>query len=194
MRLTFQILASLREINMEKQLKHISKFMSLVLRHKPEEIGLQLDENGWASASELIEKMNQYGIKVSQEIIETVVATNDKKRFAFNEDRTRIRASQGHSVEIDLALLPAEPPEQLFHGTAEKNISSILQKGIQKMNRQHVHLSKDKETAVNVGSRHGKPVVLTIHAGQMYKDGLLFWLSANGVWLTDFVEAKYISV
>lgn len=179
---------------MEKQLKHISKFMSLVLRHQPDEIGLTLDANGWAFTSELIDKMNKYGIKVNEEIISTVVATNEKKRFAFNEDKTMIRASQGHSIEIDLALSPVEPPEFLFHGTAEKNIASILQNGIQKMNRQYVHLSKEKETAVNVGSRHGKPVVLTIAAGQMHKDGCLFYLSANGVWLTDFVEAKYISV
>lgn len=168
--------------------------MSLVLRHKPEEIGLTLDTNGWAFTKELIEKMNQYGIKVNEDIIDTVVATNEKKRFAFNEDKTMIRASQGHSVDIELDLTPAEPPPLLYHGTAEKNIASILQTGIQKMNRQHVHLSKDKATAVNVGSRHGKPVVLTIDAGRMYKEGFLFYLSANSVWLTTFVEAKYITV
>lgn len=178
---------------MEKNLKHISKFMSLVLRHKPEEIGLHLDDNGWADVSELIERMNAKGIKATIEIINEVVATNEKKRFAFNDDKTRVRASQGHSVDIDLALKPAEPPEFLYHGTGEKNVNVILAEGIQKRSRQHVHLSADKETAVNVGSRHGKPIVLIVLSGEMYQDGKLFYLSANGVWLTDFVETKYIS-
>ncbi|MES1224137.1 MAG: RNA 2'-phosphotransferase [Bacteroidota bacterium] len=178
---------------MDKQLKHISKFISLVLRHQPEEIGLLLDDNGWASVEELIQKMNTKGISVDIEIIKTVVETNDKKRFAFNDDKTMIRASQGHSVEIDLALTAAEPPEFLYHGTGEKNVESILRNGIRKMKRQHVHLSKDKTTAINVGSRHGKPVVLTIHAGEMYRNGILFYLSDNAVWLTDFIETKYIS-
>ena len=167
--------------------------MSLVLRHQPEEIGLQLDENGWADVEKLIQRMNTKGMNVDSEIINEVVETSDKKRFAFNEDKTLIRASQGHSINIDLALLPQEPPEFLYHGTAEKNVDSILNEGIQKMKRQHVHLSKDKATAVNVGSRHGNPYVLTINSGEMHKDGVLFYLSANGVWLTDFVEAKYIS-
>jgi len=178
---------------MTKDLKHISKFMSLVLRHQPEEIGLQLDENGWANAKELVQKMNAKGIRVDIEIIKKVVERNDKKRFAFNEDKTMVRASQGHSIDIDLALTAAEPPELLYHGTGEKNVAAILNEGIQKMNRQHVHLSKDKTTAINVGTRHGKPIVLTIRSGEMYKDGVLFYLSANGVWLTDFIEAKYIS-
>ncbi|MFT3682496.1 MAG: RNA 2'-phosphotransferase [Ferruginibacter sp.] len=178
---------------MEKQVKHISKFMSLVLRHQPEEIGLQLDENGWADVDELIKKMNIKGIKVDRELLNIVVGTNDKKRFAFNEDKTRIRASQGHSVDIDLALVPAVPPEFLYHGTGEKSVAAILKEGIQKMSRQHVHLSKDKTTAINVGSRHGKPVILTIRSGDMHRDGLLFYLSENGVWLTNFVEEKYIS-
>lgn len=167
--------------------------MSLVLRHKPEEIGLHLDDNGWADVSELIERMNAKGIKATIEIINEVVATNEKKRFAFNDDKTRVRASQGHSVDIDLALKPAEPPEFLYHGTGEKNVNVILAEGIQKRSRQHVHLSADKETAVNVGSRHGKPIVLIVLSGEMYQDGKLFYLSANGVWLTDFVETKYIS-
>lgn len=179
---------------MEKKLKHISKFMSLVLRHQPEEIGLQLDENGWANVEELISKMNAKGIKIDVSMMDEIVSSNEKKRFAFNEDKTMIRASQGHSVDINLALNPAEPPEILYHGTGEKNVAIILQEGIQKMSRQHVHLSKDKATAVNVGSRHGKPVVLTIRSGEMHSDGVLFYLSANGVWLTNVVEKKYISV
>jgi putative RNA 2'-phosphotransferase len=178
---------------MEKNLKHISKFMSLVLRHKPEEIGLHLDENGWADVNELIEKMNGKGIKVTIGVINEVVATNEKKRFAFNEDKTMIRASQGHSVDTDLALAPAEPPEFLYHGTGEKNVNAILAEGIQKRSRQHVHLSAEKATAVNVGSRHGKPVVLAVQSGEMHREGIAFYLSANGVWLTDFVDVKYIS-
>lgn len=178
---------------MEKQLKNISRFMSLVLRHKPDEIGLQLDENGWANVNELVLKINEHGIKVDASTIDTIVETNDKKRFAFNEDKTMIRASQGHSVEIDLDLPASVPPEFLYHGTAETNIESILKDGIHSMKRQHVHLSTDKGTATNVGSRHGKPQILTIHSGQMHMDGIAFYLSANGVWLTDHIDAKYIS-
>jgi putative RNA 2'-phosphotransferase len=178
---------------MNNNLKPISKFLSLVLRHKPEEIGLSLDENGWASVQELMEKMNEKGISINMELLDAIVETNDKKRFAFNEDKTRIRASQGHSIDVDLNMEPAEPPAFLYHGTGEKNLSLILATGIKKMNRQHVHLSKDKETAVTVGSRHGKPVVLTVRSGQMHTDGIKFYLSANGVWLTEFVDVKYIS-
>ena len=167
--------------------------MSLVLRHQPGEIDLHLDENGWANVEELIQKMNAMGIRVNIETMKTIVDTNDKKRFAFNEDMTMIRASQGHSIEIDLALIPAEPPEFLYHGTGEKNVEIILTEGIRKMKRQHVHLSGDKTTATNVGARHGKPVVLTIRSGDMRKHGILFYLSANGVWLTDFIDVKYIS-
>lgn len=177
---------------MDKQLKHISKFMSLVLRHRPEQIGLQLDEEGWADVNELVEKLNASGAGLTHELLDTVVTTNDKKRFAFNSDKTRIRASQGHSVDIDLALEPIVPPAVLYHGTAENNRSSILSSGIQKGERQHVHLSHEKETAVKVGSRHGKPIVLTIDAATMHTDGHLFYLSANGVWLTEFVDPKYI--
>ena len=176
----------------EQHKKTISKFMSLVLRHQPQEIGLILDENGWADVIELIQKSAKKGIKFSMEDLEIVVETNDKKRFAFNENKTRIRANQGHSVEIDLALKPIIPPEFLYHGTAEKSLNSIFENGIQKMNRQHVHLSQDKETALKVGSRHGKPIILTILSEQMYQDGNLFYQSDNGVWLTDFIDIKYI--
>ena len=176
----------------EQHKKTVSKFMSLVLRHQPQEIGLILDENGWADVIELIQKSAKKGVKFSIEDLEIVVETNDKKRFAFNENKTRIRANQGHSVEIDLALKPIIPPEFLYHGTAEKSLNAIFEHGIQKMNRQHVHLSQDKETAIKVGSRHGKPVILTILSEQMYQDGNLFYQSDNGVWLTDFIDVKYI--
>ncbi|MCJ7933948.1 MAG: RNA 2'-phosphotransferase [Chryseobacterium sp.] len=177
----------------EIEKKKISKFLSLILRHQPESIGLKLDENGWAEVEELRAKSAKKRIYFSPGELDEVVETNNKKRFAFNEDKTMIRASQGHSIDIDLALEAQRPPDFLYHGTAETNISSILEKGIEKRSRQHVHLSADKETAAKVGMRHGKPVILTIRTGKMYEDGLFFYLSANGVWLTDFVEAKYIS-
>lgn len=176
----------------EQHKKTVSKFMSLVLRHQPQEIGLNLDENGWADVIELIQKSAKKGVKFSMEHLEIVVETNDKKRFAFNEDKTRIRANQGHSIEIDLALKPIAPPEFLYHGTAEKSLDAIFEHGVQKMSRRHVHLSQDKETAIKVGSRHGKPVILTILSELMYQYGNLFYQSDNGVWLTDFIAVKYI--
>jgi putative RNA 2'-phosphotransferase len=178
---------------MGDQLKHISKFMSLVLRHKPEEIGLQLDEQGWASINELIARMNTKGFKINAEIINEVVATNDKKRFAFNEDKTLIRASQGHSIEVDLNLQEMIPPDILYHGTTNKYLESILKGGLKSQSRQYVHLSATIETAKAVGSRHGKPVVLLINARSMHAAGLKFYLSDNKVWLADAVPAEYIS-
>ena len=177
----------------EQQKKRISKFLSLILRHQPETINLTLDENGWANVDELREKCSKRNINFTLEELDEVVETNDKKRFIFNEDKTQIRANQGHSIDIDLALKPQQPLEFLYHGTAQTNIDSILEKGIEKRNRQHVHLSQDKETATKVGMRHGKPVILTIRTGKMFEDGILFYLSENRVWLTDFVDAKYIS-
>lgn len=179
---------------MEKNLKHLSKFISLVLRHKPEEIGLVLDANGWADTEELIRKINEKGGGLTLSILEEIVETNDKKRFAFNEDHSRIRASQGHSIDVVLGLEPVQPPDILYHGTAEKNLPSILENGLASQSRQHVHLSATTDTARQVGSRHGKPVVLTINAAAMYKDGHVFFLSANKVWLTHSVPLKYIAV
>lgn len=178
---------------MENQIKHISKFMSLVLRHKPGEIGLQLDEQGWAKLDELISKMNAKGVNVNFEIINTVVETNDKKRFAFNENKTLIRASQGHSIEVELSLPEIVPPDILYHGTAVKNLDSILKTGLQKQKRQHVHLSATIETARAVGSRHGKPVILVIDAKMMQEAGFKFYLSENKVWLTEAVPVQYIA-
>ena len=151
----------------EKRKIKISKFLSLVFRHKPETIQIQLDENGWVSVSELIEKLNKNGPQTTFEILKYVVDTNSKKRFAFNEDETKIRASQGHSLQVDLNYEPSTPPHKLFHGTSVRFLDSILKNGIEKRNRQHVHLSADIETAMKVGQRYGKPVVLEILAERM---------------------------
>ena len=179
---------------MEKKLKQISKLMSLVLRHQPEAIGLTLDENGWAMVDELIIKINKRGIAADLKTIETVVETNDKKRFAFNEDSSKIRASQGHSIQVELNLATAVPPGTLYHGTTAKFVESILKEGLKSQQRQHVHLSRDVTTATAVGTRHGKPVILNIDANAMQQDGLVFYLSENNVWLANAVPPKYISV
>ncbi|MRX39454.1 RNA 2'-phosphotransferase [Flavobacterium sp. LC2016-23] len=179
----------------EKTAKSVSKFLSLVLRHSPETIGLKLDENGWADVAELIEKCSKNGNSLNPlttELLDYVVENNDKKRFAFNEDKTKIRASQGHSISVELNLTEVEPSEFLFHGTVVKFIESIKKDGLQKMSRQHVHLSKDRETATKVGSRRGVPQILTIKSGEMFKDGFRFYLSENNVWLTDEVPVRYI--
>ncbi|MFY1048112.1 RNA 2'-phosphotransferase [Chryseobacterium sp. GP-SGM7] len=155
---------------------------------------MNLDEQGWTDVNELVTKSKKDSHEgFTFEELDEIVETNDKKRFIFNEDKTKIRANQGHSIDIDLALQSQQPPEFLYHGTAQTNINSILEKGIEKRNRQHVHLSQDKETATKVGMRHGKPVILIINSGKMFEDGVLFYLSENGVWLTDFVDFKYIS-
>jgi putative RNA 2'-phosphotransferase len=177
---------------MEKQLKNISKFLSLVLRHQPQEIGLSLDPEGWANVAELIEKTNKKGIKLDFATLQIIVDTNEKKRFSFNEDKTRIRANQGHSIEIDLNLTAQVPPAVLFHGTADKYIDAIRQHGLRKMNRHHVHLTAHEGTARNVGGRHGKPVVLIINALTMHQQSHVFYLSDNGVWLTDHVPPAFI--
>lgn len=176
----------------EKQLTHISKFLSLVLRHQPETIGIQLDQNGWTDVNELIEKANYNGIKFDRETLNHIVATNPKKRFAFNESLDKIRASQGHSIEIELGYTSQKPPEILFHGTAEIFVQSILSTGLEKRSRQHVHLSSDIETANKVGQRHGKPFIFNVLAEQMYNDNFQFYISDNGVWLTDNVPTKYL--
>lgn len=177
---------------MEKNLKNISKFMSLVLRHKPEVIGLQLDENGWADLQELIIKLNDKGANVDEATIHLVVETNEKKRFAFNDNKTKIRASQGHSVNVDLQLSPATPPAILYHGTALHVIASIMKDGLLKQSRHHVHLTANRETAVAVGGRHGKPVVLEIDAARMVAEGFEFYVSDNDVWLVEIVLPEYI--
>lgn len=176
----------------EKQITHISKFLSLVLRHQPETIGIQLDQNGWADIDELIEKANNFGTKFDRPTLNHIIETNSKKRFAFNETLDKIRASQGHSIEIELGYTNQQPPEILFHGTSEKFVQSILATGLDKRNRQHTHLSADIETAIKVGQRHGKPFVFKVLVGQMYQDNFVFYISENGVWLTDNVPTKYL--
>ncbi len=174
---------------MNTNLKSLSKFMSLVLRHKPEEIGIKLDANGWVSIEDLVLKSNG---KLTHETIKSIVEQNDKKRFAISDDGKSVRANQGHSVNIDLDLKPTEPPGILYHGTASRFLDSIKSEGLKSQSRQHVHLSLEIETAKSVGQRYGKPVILEIDAHQMHQDGILFYVSENGVWLTQSVPVKYI--
>jgi putative RNA 2'-phosphotransferase len=174
-------------------LKHISKFLSLVLRHKPELIGINMDANGWADAEELIKKINQHKeINITRELLEEVVFTNEKQRFTFNEDGTKIRANQGHTISVDLELAPQTPPEILFHGTVEQFIESIKKEGLQKRQRQYVHLSIDLDTATKVGSRRGQPIILKVRAKDMSEAGYMFFLSKNNVWLCDEVPTQFI--
>jgi putative RNA 2'-phosphotransferase len=177
---------------MSKNEINISKFLSLVLRHQPGTIGIQLDQNGWTDVNELIEKANNYGLQFDRETLNYIVETNSKKRFAFNDTFDKIRASQGHSVDIELGYANQKPPEILFHGTGEKSVQQILDTGLEKRSRQHVHLSSDIETALKVGQRHGKPFVFKVLAEQMYNNNFQFFISENGVWLTDNVPTKYL--
>lgn len=177
----------------EKNTKRISKFLSLILRHQPEKIGLTLDINGWALLDELIAKSENNGVLFTKEDLEFVVKTNDKQRFSFNEDKTKIRANQGHSLQnVTIVTETKTPPPFLYHGTVAKFIPSIKENGLQKMSRQHVHLSSDLETAKKVGNRRGKPIILTVQSSAMYKKGYEFFLSENGVWLTNLVPTEFI--
>ena len=177
----------------EKLTKDTSKFLSLVLRHTPDKINLKLDENGWANVKELIIQSNKFKKRIDHELLNYIVETNDKKRFAFNEDKTKIRASQGHSICVDLNIEIIIPPDFLYHGTVDKFLEPIKKEGLQKMSWQHVHLSQDKETAITVGSRRGKSIILVVNTKKMQEDGFVFYLSENKVWLTDEVPAKYIT-
>jgi putative RNA 2'-phosphotransferase len=173
-------------------MSRLSKFMSLVLRHDPGAIGLTLDAAGWAEIEQLIACAAKAGTPLTRAEIEQIVATSDKKRFALSDDGQRIRANQGHSIAVDLGFTPQTPPEVLFHGTATRFVESIRAQGLVKGSRQHVHLSAEEATAINVGKRHGKPVVLRVRAGEMARAGMSFYLSANGVWLTDAVPSDRI--
>ena len=177
---------------MSKDLTRTSKFLSLVLRHEPAKAGITLDSSGWVRVDELLAGCAAAGVAITRDELATVVAQSDKKRFAFSEDAQRIRANQGHSVEIDLNLAPVAPPEHLFHGTADRFLEQIRQNGLSKQQRHHVHLSAARETAVEVGKRHGRPVVLRVAAGEMARQGHTFYCSANGVWLTDSVPPQFL--
>ncbi len=178
---------------MSKDYTRTSKFLSLVLRHEPSKAGITLDSNGWVGVDELLAGCAAAGVTITRDDLATIVAQSEKKRFAFSEDGRRIRANQGHSVEIDLALAPVPPPELLFHGTADRFLASIRLNGLSKQQRHHVHLSAARETAVEVGRRHGRPIVLQVAAGEMAKQGHTFFCSANGVWLTDSVPPQFLS-
>ncbi len=169
----------------------MSKFISLILRHHPEAAYVELDEHGWADVDKLIKGIKRTGKQMNMELLEEIVRTDNKQRYSFNEDKTRIRANQGHSISVDVGLKEQEPPVFLYHGTAVGFYQRIQEQGLKPMGRLYVHLSKDVETAVNVGKRHGKPIVLKIHSGDMYRDGQTFYLSENGVWLTKNVAPKY---
>jgi putative RNA 2'-phosphotransferase len=176
----------------DKQQKSISKFLSYVLRHDPGEAGITLDNNGWTNVEVLLEQVRTRFPELDKPLLEYVVATNSKQRFAFNEDKTLIRANQGHSVEVELNYVQQQPPAVLFHGTAEDNVKVIKNEGLKKQSRHHVHLSEDVVTARQVGSRHGRPFILKVLSGKMFSDGYPFFLSANKVWLTDHVPPAYI--
>jgi putative RNA 2'-phosphotransferase len=177
---------------MSERAVKISKFLSLVLRHRPEKVGLELDESGWVSVERLIEASRAHGVEFTLEELQNVVASNDKKRFSLSDDGLWIRANQGHSIKVELGYAPTVPPEILYHGTAERFLASIKQQGLIKGRRHHVHLSSEVETATKVGQRHGRPVVLRVEAGLMHRDGFVFYLSANGVWLAEFVPVRYL--
>lgn len=172
-------------------LTETSKYISLILRHKPEVIGITLDEHGWADVKELIEGINRTR-PMNMALLEEIVRTDEKQRYSFNEDRTLIRANQGHSVPVDVELPVMAPPEFLWHGTGEKYTSSIEEIGLIPKSRLYVHLSKDIETAKTVGQRHGRPVIYRVLSGKMAQDGYVFYRSVNGVWLTKEVPVAYL--
>jgi len=175
-----------------KQLYQLSKYLSFVLRHRPDDVAIQLSADGWANVEELIAKVNAKGKDLNMEDLCQIVALDEKQRYAFNHDKTRIRANQGHSIDIDLNLQPLIPPQYLYHGTAEKNVESIQKLGLQKRQRHHVHLSENEKTAKQVGARYGKPVILLISAKLMQEAGHVFYRSDNNVWLTDEVPPQFI--
>lgn len=179
---------------MSKSLTELSKFISLILRHKPRAANIELDEHGWANVDELITGINQVDSRnnMDMEKLEEIVRTDNKQRYSFNEDKTLIRANQGHSIPVDVELQEIVPPEYLWHGTATKYMESIDNEGLVPKSRLYVHLSGDEETAINVGKRHGKLLLYKVLSGKMQKDGYKFYRSVNGVWLTKKVPAEYL--
>ena len=182
-----------KEVTTQK-LTEISKFLSLVLRHDPQRIGILLDSAGWTDIETLLAKAAQAGKPFSRELLERIVAESDKQRFAISADGARIRANQGHSIDVELGLPIMEPPEFLYHGTADRFLPSILRAGLDRRNRHHVHLTANRIVAVDVGSRYGKPVVLRVAAQRMVEAGHKFRCSANGVWLVEAVAVEFIEV
>ena len=170
----------------------IIKYISLILRHKPEEIGLKLDERRYLSVLDLIEWLNKSYEGFSMDDLERIVREDSKGRYSFNEDKSKIRANQGHSIKVDLGLEAIKPPKVLYHGTGRKYLESILKNGLIKKERNYVHLSKDIETTSIVGKRHGDLVILEVDSESMFKDGIKFYLSKNNVWLCDYVKVEYI--
>jgi putative RNA 2'-phosphotransferase len=177
----------------ETRLVRASKRLSLHLRHAPGDIGLTLDRQGWVSVDALLDALGSHGLKLSRTELDEVVARNDKERFAFDESATRIRASQGHSTPVQLDLPVASPPPVLFHGTVQAALTAIAQDGLRPMGRHDVHLSTNQDTAIVVGARHGRPIVLRVDAAAMERAGYEFRISANGVWLTAHVPPQYLS-
>lgn len=176
----------------DRELISTSEFLSLVLRHHPEKIGNTLDEQGWGEIEDLLAAANRSGRNLTRQLLERVVRENDKQRFAVSSDGTRIRANQGHSVEVDLGLQPIQPPSMLYHGTVARFLNSIRVLGLERGSRQYVHLSPDVETARKVGQRRGRPVILVVESGQMWQDGHTFSQAKNGVWLTNAVPAEHL--
>lgn len=172
--------------------KRLSIFISLILRHKPDVIGITLDEYGWANVKELIDGINGSGRTINMEMLEEIVRTDNKGRYSFNESKELIRANQGHSVDVNVELKETKPPDILYHGTATKFLDNIKHQGVRSMSRLYIHLSKDLDTAVSVGRRHGKCAVLVVDAKRMFDDGVKFYLSENSVWLTKYIDWKYI--
>lgn len=177
-----------------RKLTRLSKLLSLILRHKPQAYGVELDAEGWADVAHLLHQLQAHGVSMHLTLLEEIVSTNSKKRFAFSEDRKKIRASQGHSIPVELGYTPVEPPGILYHGTAEKAVDSIRVHGLEKRSRHHVHLSADEATARMVGQRHGKPVIFRVWANRMFQAGFNFYQSENGVWLTDQVPPEYMEL
>ncbi|EGT5015199.1 RNA 2'-phosphotransferase-like protein (plasmid) [Clostridioides difficile] len=172
----------------------LSVFISLILRHKPETIGIKLDDYGYADVNELIEKINNTGRNINIEILEQIVKEDNKQRYSFNEDRSKIRANQGHSINVNVELRELEPPRFLYHGTATRFLDNIKKEGIVSKSRLYVHLSNDIDTAVKVGKRHGVPVVLKINTGKMYENGYKFYLSENNIWLCKYIPFEYVEI
>lgn len=178
----------------ENNSKRLSKFLSLILRHHPEKIGIEVDKHGYADVDKLIDGINKSGLKIDFERLKEIVDYDNKQRYSFNKDMSKIRANQGHSINVIIPLRESIPPVALYHGTASKFYDNIKEKGLLKMNRQHVHLSENIKTAINIGKRHGSPIVLKIDTAKMHKDGYKFYLSKNNVWLTDEIPSQYITL